>query len=49
MALLRKVAPGMTMGVEYLRGERVIGSLDANGDNIDGNISRFTFSTKKNF
>jgi len=49
VALLRKVAPGMTMGVEYLRGERVIGSLDANGDNIDGNINRFTFSTKKSF
>ena len=43
VALLRKVAPGMTMGVEFLHGERELAS------GVDGNINRFTFSTKKSF
>ena len=43
IALLRKVAPGMSVGVEYLRGERELAS------GVDGNIDRFTFSTKKSF
>ena len=43
VALLRKVAPGMTMGVEFLQGERELVS------GVDGSISRFTFSTKKSF
>lgn len=43
VALLRKVAPGMTVGVEYLHGERKLVS------GVDGKIDRFTFSTKKSF
>lgn len=43
VALLRKVAPGMTVGVEYLHGERELVS------GVDGKIDRFTFSTKKTF
>jgi len=43
VALLRKVAPGMSVGVEYLHGERELAS------GVDGTINRFTFSTKKSF
>lgn len=43
IALLRKVAPGMSVGVEYLHGERELAS------GVDGDINRFTFSTKKSF
>ena len=43
VAVLRKVAPGMTLGLEYLRGERELVS------GVDGDLDRFTFSAKKNF
>ena len=43
VALMRKLAPGMTVGVEYLHGERELVS------GVDGTINRFTFSTKKSF
>lgn len=42
-AVLRKVAPGMTLGVEYLRGVRENFSEDR------GSLNRFTFSAKKVF
>jgi len=43
VAVLRKVAPSMTLGLEYLRGERELVS------GVDGDLDRFTFSAKKNF
>ena len=43
VAVLRKVAPGMTLGLEYLRGERELVS------GVDGDLDRFTFSAKRNF
>ena len=43
LAILRKVAPGMTFGIEYLHAERELVS------GIDGDLDRFTFSAKKNF
>lgn len=43
VALLRKVAPKMTVGVEYLIGKREVVS------GADGSINRFTFSVKQSF
>lgn len=43
LAILKKVAPSMTFGVEYLNAERELVS------GVDGDLDRFTFSAKKNF